>query len=60
MKASFISKLDHPYGQMLQSLEHVKGYHEFLDYIRPRVPKNDDWKAEVFALYEINKTKHPL
>jgi hypothetical protein len=60
MNAHLLSKLDYPYGEMLQSLKDVKGYDEFIKFIGPRVRKNDDWKAEVCALFEINKTRHPL
>jgi hypothetical protein len=45
---------------MLQSLNGVKGYDEFVKFIGNRIRKNDDWKAEVCALYEINKPRHPL
>jgi hypothetical protein len=45
---------------MLRSLKDIKGYDEFVKFIGPRLNKNDDWKAEVCALFEINKTRHPL
>lgn len=54
------SQLDYPYREMLQFLNGVKGYDEFVKFIGDRIRKNDDWKAEVCALYEINKPKHPL
>ena len=60
MNARFLSKLDYPYREMLQSLKDIKGYDEFVKFIGPRLSKNNDWKAEVCALFEINKTRHPL
>lgn len=60
MNARLLSKLDYPYREMLQSLNGAKGYDEFVGFIGDRIRKNDDWKAEVCALYEINQPKHPL
>lgn len=60
MNARLLSKLEYPYREMLESLKDVRGYDEFVEFIRPRVRKNNDWKAEVLALFEINKARHPL
>jgi hypothetical protein len=60
MNARWLSKLDYPYREMLQSLRDVKGADEFIKFIGPRVHKDDAWKAEVCGLFEINKTRHPL
>lgn len=56
-----LSKLEYPYNEMLESLKDVRGYNEYLkDFISYRIRKNDHWKAEVSALFELNKERHPL
>lgn len=51
-------QLDYPYNKMLDALKDINGFYELK--IRILRSKSDDWKAEVKALYEINKLTHPL
>ena len=55
----------YPYDEMLKALASVKGYEQFTNFIKERAlqrnrRKSNDWKAEVKALFEINKKAHPL
>ncbi len=61
MNTQLFSGLNYPFRNMLQSLEGIKGYDEYLSqFIVNRMRKDRDWEAEVCALFEINKPKHPL
>ena len=46
--------------EILNSLKKINGFIEFEKFLGDRIKVSDDWKAEVKALYEINKPTHPL
>jgi hypothetical protein len=45
---------------MLFSLADVEGYHEYLEWLSSRIYIDITWRAEVKALFEVNKPMHPL
>ncbi|MEK6707004.1 MAG: hypothetical protein AABZ06_14595 [Bdellovibrionota bacterium] len=49
-----------PYGEMLQSLSSVNGFPAYAKWLRKRINQDKSWKAEIHALFEINKSGHPL
>jgi hypothetical protein len=52
--------LEAPYGEMLSSLSAVDGHTQFVEWLRSRTLNDLAWRAELKALYEINKPQHPL
>lgn len=60
MKNDITGIIPKPFNLMLNSLESIKGYKEFCDFVKSRSNNNKDWKAEIKALFEINKGMHPL
>ena len=48
------------YFEMLQALEPIPGYVDFVKSLKPRLRKDRGWRAEVLAMFEINKPQHPL
>ena len=45
---------------MLDELKNVKGFRNFQNFLKSRINLNDHWKAELHAIYEVNKNEHPL
>ena len=60
MGNDIFSRIGVPYDRMLKSLENVEGYGQFVKFIEDRADVNNDWKAEIKAVFEINKKGHPL
>ena len=56
----FPLQMEQPYADMLSSLSSVAGFDEFVHWLEPRRHVDLDWRAEIKALFEINKPKHPL
>lgn len=46
--------------EMLEALRVVPGCDDFITSLRPKLKTDRGWRAEVMALYEINKPTHPL
>lgn len=55
-----MNNLQTPYDLMLNSLSNVLGFKEYCDFLKKRISLNNDWKAEIKSLFEINKYGHPL
>ena len=49
-----------PYDEMMDELKGVGGYEDFVKFVQNRSLSTDHFKAEVKALFEINKKQHPL
>ena len=60
IKNNVMNTISTPFNSMLNSLRNIYGYPEFCDFINKRLNSNEDWRAEVKALFEINKNIHPL
>jgi hypothetical protein len=60
MKNDSADVIPNPFNLMLNSLKSVNGYKDFCNFIKRRLGSNEDWRAEIKALFEINKNTHPL
>lgn len=60
MKNDNAKMIPNPYHLMLNLLKDITGYKEFCNFIDSGSSSNEDWKAEIKALFEINKGMHPL
>jgi hypothetical protein len=45
---------------MLSKLSNIPGFSDYQKFISHRQPHNEHWKAEIKAIYELNKLGHPL
>lgn len=55
-----MAEIPQPYDQMLNALSECKGYSEFRNFVNGRLSSSKDWRAEIKALFELNKPSHHL